>query len=94
MTVILIMLGLEIAQSYITADYLHIYMDEVEDIFVEILRGLLWEGKVYKPKHFQYGPRKITRKFFKYLCKKTGVCSTIQPDLDPCMFIGNKVIVI
>ena len=57
-------------------------------------RGFSKKGKVLKLRKTLYGLRQSPRAFWKYLVKKMEACSMPQSKLDPCLFIGLKVICI
>ena len=66
-----------------------------QGVYVEMPKGFREEGKVYKLKKSLYGLRQSPRNFYKYLrenLESVGFESAI--DVDPCLFISDKVICI
>jgi hypothetical protein len=62
-------------------------------VYVDMPRGFKQPGKVYKLKRSLYGLRQAPRNFFQHL--KTNLESIgfkSQVDVDPCLFISDKVI--
>ena len=57
-------------------------------------RGFEKKGKVLKLKKTLYGLRQSPRAFWKYLVEKMELCDMPQSKLDPCLFVGDKVICI
>ena len=50
--------------------------------------------KVLKSFKILYGLRKIPRAFWKYMTSKMELCGMVQSNIDQCLFIGNKLMVI
>ena len=63
-------------------------------MYVEIPRGFEKEGKVLKLKKTLYGLRQSLRASWMYMFEKMEICSLPQSYLDPCLFIGEKVMCI
>jgi hypothetical protein len=64
-----------------------------EDMYVEMPQGFSETGRVLKLKKSLYGHKQSPRNFFQFLkekLEKTGFESA--KDIDPCLFISNKVI--
>ena len=66
---------------------------------MEMPRGFEVKGKNGRPKVFKlfktlYGLRQSPRAFWKYMTAKMKLCGMQQPKMDPCLFIGNKVVAI
>ena len=55
-------------------------------------RGFEQQGKVLSLKKTLYGLRQSPRAFWKYLVEKMDICGMPQSNLDPCLFVGEKVI--
>jgi hypothetical protein len=51
-------------------------------------------GKFLKLKKTLYGLRQSPRAFWKCLVEKMAICGMVQSKLDPCLFVGEKVICI
>ena len=94
MLILEVLLGLKSKQGDVTAAFLHADIDEVENVYVKMPRGFEKKGKVLKLCKTLYGLRQSPRAFWKYLVEKMGACSMSQGKLDPCLFIGSKVICI
>jgi hypothetical protein len=56
--------------------------------------GFRIPGKVLKLKKTLYGLRQSPRAFWKYLVERMEMCGLKQSSLDPCLFVGSKVIAI
>jgi hypothetical protein len=56
--------------------------------------GFRIPGKVLKLKKTLYGLRQSPCAFWKYLVEKMAICGMVQSKLDPCLFVGEKVICI
>ena len=76
------------------AAFVHADVEEGENIYVEMPRGFRKQGKVLKLKKTLYGLRQSPRAFWLYLTEKMNLCGMEQSTLDPCLFIGKKVICI
>ena len=81
------------------ADFLHASLGEEEKVFVDIPWGLETKGKngrikVLKLKKTIYVLRQSPRAIWKYMASKMEICGIVQSKLDPCLFIGNKVMAI
>jgi Reverse transcriptase (RNA-dependent DNA polymerase) len=62
-------------------------------VYVSVPRGFNQTGKVFKLKKSLYGLKQATRNFFLHLKIKLEVVGfQSQEDLDPCLFISDKVI--
>jgi Reverse transcriptase (RNA-dependent DNA polymerase) len=83
--------GLYTKQVDYTAAFIHAPIDG--DVFVEMPRGFSQKGKCLKLKKSIYGLRQSPRNFFQHLkgkLKNAGLVS--NPELDPCLFVSDKVI--
>jgi histone deacetylase 1/2 len=82
-------------QADITAAFVHAELDEDEHIFVHQAAGFKREGNlVYKLRRSVYGLRQSPRNFFHYLSDKLQNEGLKPSKLDPCLFIGDTVIVV
>jgi hypothetical protein len=83
------------AQADITAAFVHAELDEDEHIFMHQAAGFKREGNlVYKLRRSVYGLRQSPRNFFHYLSDKLQNKGLKPSKLDPCLFIGDTVIVV
>ena len=89
-----ILLKLKSKQGDVTAAFLHGKLEEGENIFVEMPTGFKKPGKVLKLKKTLYGLRQSPRSFWKYLTKAMEACGMTVSKLDPCLFVGDKVLCI
>ena len=84
-------LGLASRQVDYTAAFIHAPIDE--DVFVEMPRGFTERGKVLKLKKSLYGLRQSPKNFFKFISARLENVGMIpQTDINPCLFISDKVI--
>ena len=74
-----------------TAAFLHDNLEEEQNAFVEMPLGFWKKEKVLKLKSTLYGLHQDPHTFWKYL-EKQKECGMSQSMLDPCLFIGEKVI--
>ena len=58
------------------------------------VRGKNGRNKVLKLKEALYVLRHIPRSFWKYMTSKMELCGMVQSKMDPCLFIGEKVMAI
>ena len=63
-----------------------------EKVYVEVPVGFIEEGKSIKLKKTSYGVRQSLRMFWRYLTKTMLACDVEVLKLDPCLFVGDKVI--
>ena len=94
MLILEVLLGLKSKQGDITAAFLHADLPENENVYVEMPKGFEQKGKVLKLKKTLYGLRQSPRAFWLYLTEKLQANGMKQSELDPCLFIGEKVICI
>ncbi|EJK66248.1 hypothetical protein THAOC_12847, partial [Thalassiosira oceanica] len=94
MLILEILLKLKSKQGDITAAFLHADIPENENVYVEMPKGFEQKGKVLKLKKTLYGLRQSPRAFWQYLTEKLEANGMKQSELDPCLFIGEKVICI
>ena len=84
-------LGLASRQVDYTAAFIHAPIHE--DVFVEMPRGFTEPGKVLKLKKSLYGLKQSPRNFFNFISERlTNVGLIPQVEIDPCLFISDKVI--
>ena len=84
-------LGLHTKQVDYTAAFIHAPIDG--EVFVEMPRGFSQHGKVLKLRKSIYGLKQSPRNFFQHLkCKLEKAGLESNPDLDPCLFISDKVV--
>jgi hypothetical protein len=91
MLILSAILGLSTHQVDYTAAFVHAPMDE--DVYVDMPRGFSEQGKILKLKKSLYGLKQSPRNFFRFLkgkLEKIGFESAM--DIDPCLFISDKVI--
>jgi hypothetical protein len=89
-----VLLNLKSKQGDITAAFVHADVEEGENIYVKMPRGFKQKGKVLKLKKTLYGLHQSPRAFCLYLTEKMEACGIKQCTLDPCLFIGKKVMCI
>jgi hypothetical protein len=66
---------------------------ERSGVYLQMRRGFYQPGKVLKLKHSLYGLRQSPRNFFLYLKSKLEYIGfEANIDIDPCLFISDKVI--
>jgi hypothetical protein len=94
MLILEVLLNLKSKQGDITAAFVHADVEEGENIYVEMPHGFKQKGKVLKLKKTLYGLRQSPRAFWLYLTEKMEACGMEQCTLDPCLFIGKKVMCI
>lgn len=95
MLVLQVILDLKSKQGDVTAAFLHGEFGENDlPVFLEMPRGFQQEGKVLKLKRTLYGLRQSPRAFWKFMIQKMEECGMQQSELDPCLFLNEKVIAI
>ena len=92
MLILEILLDLKSKQGDVTAAFLHADLEEGEEVYVKMPKGFTKPGKVLKLRKTLYGLRQSPRAFWKYMVEKMEICGMPQSELDPCLFIGKKVI--
>ena len=58
------------------------------------MKGKNGKKKVLWLKKTVYGLRQSPRAFWKYMTSKMELCGLVQSKMDPCLFIGKKVMAI
>jgi hypothetical protein len=94
MLILEVLLGLKSKQGEVTATFLHALLGSNKHIYCEMPLGFRIPGNVLKLKTTLYGLRQSPRAFWKYLVEKMAICGMVQSKLDPCLFVGEKVICI
>lgn len=94
MLILEILLQLKSKQGDVTAAFVHAELDEKEQVYVEMPLGFRQKGKVLKLKKTLYGLRQSPRAFWKYLSEAMVACGMEVSKLDPCLFVGEKVIAV
>ena len=99
MLILEVLLGLKSKQGDVTATFLHANLGKDEKLFVEMPRGFEVRGKNGRPKVLKifktlYGLRQSPRAFWKYMTTKMKLYGMQHSKMDPCLFIGDKVIAI
>ena len=92
MLILEVLLDLKSKQGNVTAAFLHADLEEGEEVYVKMPRGFQKRGKVLKLRKTLYGLRQSPRAFWKYMVQKMEACGMPQSKLDPCLFVGEKVI--
>ena len=88
-------LNLVSVQADITAAFVHAELDEDEHIYVHQAAGFKRDGNlVYKLRRSVYGLRQSPRNFFQYLSSKMQDAGLRPSKLDPCLFVGDRVIAV
>ena len=78
----------------IIAAFFYDNLEEGENVFVEMRLGFQKKCKVLMLKKTLYGLCKAPHAFCKYIVEKLEAYGMSQSKLDPCLFIGEKVICI
>ena len=94
MLILEILLQLKSKQGDVTAAFVHAELDEKEQVYVEMPLGFRQKGKVLKLKKTLYGLRQSPRAFWKYLSDAMVACGMEVSKLDPCLFVGERVIAV
>ena len=94
MLILDVLLDIKSKQGGVTTAFVHANVPEGENIYVEIPRGFKCRNTVLKPKKTLYGRRQSPCAFWKYLTEKLEASGLKQSELDPCIFVGDKVICI
>ena len=89
-----VLLKLKSKQGDITAAFLHAEVPEGQNIYVEMPHGFRKKGKCLRLRRFLYGLAASPREFWLYLVGVLEKSGLKQSSLDPCLFIGDKVICI
>ena len=92
-------LGLVSKQGDVLCAFLHAILPDSECVYIEMPHGFKQydkhgRPKVLKLKRALYGLRQSPRAFWLHLTEKLERCGLKQSKLDPCLFIGSKVICI
>jgi len=92
MLILQCLLNLQSLSADVECAFLHSDIDS--EVYVEMPKGFEKPGKVLKLKKSLYGLRQAPRLFWKYLTEKMEACGMKQSRLDPCLFVGPKVIAV
>ena len=88
------MLGLNSCQADVECAFLHGALEPDEEIYMQMPRGFKQEGKCFRLRRSLYGLRQAPRAFHTYLVKALEQQGLMQSHLDPCLFIGEKVVAV
>ena len=96
MLILEVFLGLKYKQGNVTAAFLRADLGKYEKVFVEMPRGLKFNGNngrrsVMGLLKTLYVLRQSPRSFWKYMTANMKLCGMVQYKTNPCLFIGNKV---
>jgi hypothetical protein len=99
MMVLSSILDLKSAQADITAAFVHAELPPEEQVFIQQPRGFPVYGTngeklVLRLKRSLYGLKQAPRHFFRYLKDHLEANNVMQSQFDPCLFIGNDIIVV
>ena len=94
MLILEILLQLKSKQGDVTAAFVHASLEEDERVHVRMPLGFRQQGKVLKLKKTLYGLRQSPRSFWKYLTKAMVDCGMEVSKMDPCLFIGERVVAV
>jgi hypothetical protein len=94
MLILEVLLDLTSKQGDVTAAFLHGELGDNEKVYVEMPLGFRQKGKVLKLKKTLYGLRQSPRAFWKYLTDAMVAVGMEVSKLDPCLFIGDKVMAV
>ena len=93
MLILTLILNLATCQVDYTAAFVHAPIDT--DVYLDMPRGFAEPNKVYRLKRSLYGLRQSPRNFFQHLKSKLeAVGLQSQEQVDPCLFMSDKVIVL
>ena len=95
------LLDLKSKQGDVKCAFLHAHLPPEETVYVHVPRGFTQYSKkgkggakVLKLKRCLYGLRNSPRQFWKFMVEKLEVCGMKQSKLDPCLFVGDKVMAV
>ena len=90
--ILTVILKLESVQVDYTAAFVHAPIGKHE-VYCEMPKGHTIDGKVLKLKKSLYGLRQSPRNFYQHLrTKLESIGFECQTDVDPCLFVSDKVI--
>jgi Reverse transcriptase (RNA-dependent DNA polymerase) len=91
MLIVSSILDLSTIQADYTAAFLHAPIEE--DVYVQMPRNYVRPGMILKLKRCLYGLKQLPRNFFLHLKAQLEVVGfTSNDDVDPCLFVSDKVI--
>ncbi|KAL7519688.1 hypothetical protein ACHAWF_000950 [Thalassiosira exigua] len=94
MLMLQVLLDLKSKQGDMTASFLHDELNEGEKVYIEMPQGFRQKVKVLSLNRTIYGLKQSPRTFWQYMVQKMKACEMKQSILDPCMFVGKKVIAV
>jgi hypothetical protein len=99
MFILELLLGLKSKQCNVRCAFLHGEPEAGENVYVEMTLGFSQHSKngtrkVLKLKKTLYGLCQSPQAFWKYITEKLEACRLEQSKVDPCLFVGTKVICI
>jgi hypothetical protein len=89
-----VLLDLKSKQGDVTAAFLHAELNEGERVYIEMPQGFRQKGKVLSLNRTIYGLKQSPRAFWQYMVQKMEASGMKQSNLDPCLFVGEKVIAV
>jgi hypothetical protein len=94
MLILEILLQLKSKQGDVTAAFLHGELGPDEKVYVEMPLGFRKKGKVLKLKKTLYGLRQSPHAFWQCLTKAMEAVGMKVSKLDPCLFVGDRVMAV
>eukprot|EP00804_Cyclotella_cryptica_P014176 CCRYP_005607-RA/>CCRYP_005607-RA protein AED:0.08 eAED:0.03 QI:0/-1/0/1/-1/0/1/0/138 len=94
MLILEVLLKLKSKQGDITAVFGHAVVEEGKNMYMAMPHGFRKQGKGLKLKKTLYGLCQSPRAFWLYLTEKMNLYGMEQSTVDPCLFIGAKVMCI
>ena len=96
MLILEVFLGLKSKQGNATAAFLHANIGKDDKEFVDMPQVFEVKGKNVTPRVMKllktlYGLLQSPRALWKYMTAKMEFCGTVHSKMDPCLFIGKKV---
>ncbi len=85
-------ISLKSKKADFTATFLHDILEEDDKVYVEMPLGFKQQGSNGMFKIICHKKSQTPHAFWIYLAKKLDNCGLPQAPLDPCLFIGKKVI--
>jgi hypothetical protein len=90
MLILACQLNLVTCSADVACAFLHSDIDS--EVYVEMPKGFIKDGKVLKLNKSLYGLKQAPRLFWKYLTNSMESCGLKQSSIDPCLFIGPQVV--
>ena len=88
------LLGLKSCQADVECAFLHGALEEGEEIYMHMPRGFKQDKKCFRLNKTLYGLRQSPRAFHKFLVESLSKQGLKQSHLDPCLFVGDKVVAV